>query len=51
MKTETSFFGYQAQSMPDAVLGIPVVFDFMPADKNDNPRFIPLLQKAQKMYD
>ena len=50
MKTETSFFGHQALSMPDAVIGIPIVFDFMPADKNDNPRVIPL-QKAQKMYD
>ena len=36
--------------MSDVMLGIPVVFDFMPADKNDNPQFVPLMQKAQKMY-
>ena len=44
------FFGYQAQSMSDVTLGIPIVFDFMPANESDNPQFIPLMEKAMRLY-
>ena len=49
-KDGESFFGYQVQSMSDAVLGIPVVFEFMPANESDNPQFIPLMKKAKRLY-
>ena len=40
----------RCRACPDAALEIPIAFEFTPANKSDNPQFIPLMEKAKRLY-
>jgi len=44
------FFGYKLHSIIDSIYGVPLAHTILPANENDSPQLIKLVNKAQSAY-